>query len=466
MVILLGITISLIAGCTLAPKYTRPALPVPDAWPANEAYRKSLAADTASVAQTPGWRAYFADEHLRRLIETALKNNRDLKLAALNVERARAMYGIQRAELLPPVHAAGSGSKTRVPADLSAIGKSYVSEQYSVNLGISAWEIDFFGRMRSLKDQALEEYLATKEARESAQIGLISAVAQAYLSLAADREALKLARSTLETQQASYDLIKKRYDVGIATELDLMRVKTQVETARRDSALYLQQAAIDENALNLLVGAPALSTLLPAGLSGMVAPREISCGMPSDVLLGRPDIQQAEHRLKGAVANIGAARAAFFPRISLTTMTGTASSELSGLFEAGSRTWSIGPPDTLPIFDARIWPPMKVSKVDRELALAGYEKAIQTAFKEVSDTLAIQGMVEEQLAAQQSLVDALSAAYRLSDARYTRGIDNYLSVLDAHRSLFAAQQGLVALRLAKLANQVRFYAVLGGGGTE
>ncbi|MEN6475326.1 MAG: efflux transporter outer membrane subunit [Syntrophaceae bacterium] len=466
MIILLGVVFGLVAGCTLAPKYTRPALPVPDTWPANEAYRKSLATDTAPAAQALGWRAFFADEDLCKLIETALKNNRDLKLAALNVERARAMYGIQRAELLPPVYGAGSGSKARVPADLSAIGKSYVAEQYSVNLGISAWEIDFFGRIRSLKDKALQEYLATKEARDGAQIALISAVAQAYLSLAADREALKIARSTLETQQASYDLIKKRYDVGIATELDLMRVKTQVETARRDSALYLQQAAIDENALNLLLGSPAMSALMPSGLSSVAPPREISSGMPSDVLLGRPDIQQAEHRLKAAYANIGAARAAFFPSISLTTAIGTASSELSGLFEAGSRTWSFGPQIALPIFDARIWPAMKVSKVDREIALAGYEKAIQTAFKEVSDTLAAHVLVDEQLAAQQSLVDALSEAYHLSDARYIRGIDNYLSVLDAHRSLFAAQQGLVALRLAKLANQVRFYAVLGGGIVE
>lgn len=466
LIVIVSVLAIFAGGCTLAPRYTRPASPVPNAWPAGEAYRRSAAAETAPAAHALGWRAFFADEKLCKLIATALESNRDLKLAALNVERARAMYGIQRAELLPPVYAAGNGSKARVPADLSMTGKSYVAEQYSVNLGVSAWEIDFFGRIRSMKDQALEEYLATAQARHSAQIALVSAVAQAYLALAADREALKLARSTQEAQQATYDLIRKRYDVGLATELDLMRVKTQVENARRDSALYLEQAAIDENALNLLLGAPAQSTLLPADLSGVVTPREIACGLPSDVLLGRPDIQQAEHRLKGAYANIGAARAAFFPRIALTTAFGTASNELSGLFETGSRAWSFGPQVALPIFDARIWPALKVSKIDREITLVGYEKAIQTAFKEVADALAIQGLVDEQLAAQQSLVEALAETYRLCDARYARGIDNYLGVLDAHRSLFAAQQGLVALRLAKLANQIRLYAVLGGGIVE
>ncbi len=465
-IILLGVSICLLAGCTLAPRYTRPHAPVPETWPVGQAYGESAAADTAPAARALVWREFFADEDLRELIQIALNCNRDLRLAALNVERARAMYGIRRAEILPPVYAVGSGGRERLPADLSATGKTYIAEQYRATLGLSAWEIDFFGRIRSLKDQALEEFLATGQARDSAQIALISAVAQAYLTLAADREALKLTRSTLEAQQAAYDIIKKRCEVGLATELDLMRVTTQVETARRDNAIYQQQAAVDENALNLLLGGTAPAKLLPEDLSGVDAPREITCGVPSDVLLERPDIRQAEHRLKAAYANIGAARAAFFPRISLTTAIGTASSELSGLFEAGSRTWSFGPQIALPILDPRIWPAMKVSKVDREIALAGYEKAIQTAFREVSDALAAKGMLDEQLSAQRSLVEALRETYRLCDIRYTRGIDSYLSVLDAQRSLYAAEQGLVALRLAKLANQVRLYAVLGGGVSE
>jgi multidrug efflux system outer membrane protein len=460
LVLLLGIMVAFSGGCTLAPKYTRPASPVPADWPSGAAYNE---AKTAAPVPELKWREFFTDERLQKLIETALINNRDLRLAALNVERARAMYGIQRAELLPPVYATGSGGKERVPADLSSTGRATTSEQYRADFGVSAWEIDFFGRIRSLKDQALEEYLATEEARNSVQISLVSSVVQAYLTLAADREALMLARSTLEAQQAAYNLIKKRYDVGVATELDLQRVQTQVDTARRDTALYTQQAAMDENALDLLLGSPAPKELLPPDLSSVAVPKEISPGTSSEVLLSRPDILQAEHQLKAAYANIGAARAAFFPRIALTTTIGTASSELSGLFKAGSGTWSFMPQISMPIFDARIWPALTVSKVDREIALAQYEKAIQTAFRETADALAVLGTVEEQLSAQESLLNASSETYRLSNARYTKGIDSYLGVLDAQRSLYGAQQGLVMLRLAKFANQVRLYAVLGGG---
>lgn len=460
---LMGIIITLVGGCTLAPKYTRPAAPAPADWPTGAAYKETNPPAPATKVSELKWREFYTDERLQKLIETALGNNRDLRLAALNVERARAMYGIARAEILPPVYAAGSGGKEHVPADLSSTGSAMTSERYNVNLGISSWEIDFFGRIRSLKDQALEEYLATQEARSSAQISLVSATAQAYLTLAADREALKLSRSTLETQQAAYDLIQKRYKIGIATELDLRRVQTQVDTARGDTARSIQQAATDENALNLLLGSPAPVALLPADLSSVVLPGEISPGTSSEVLLSRPDIAAAEHRLKAAYANVGAARAAFFPRISLTTAIGTASSELSGLFESGSGTWSFTPQVTMPIFDARIWPALKVSRVDREIVLTQYEKAIQTAFRETSDTLAVLGTMDERLSAQQSLLDAVSETYRLSNARYAKGVDSYLGVLDAQRSLYGAQQGLVALRLAKLANQVRLYAVLGGG---
>ncbi len=461
--ILLCVAITFAGGCTMAPKYTRPESPVPADWPEGAAYTGTKTATNLPAVSELKWREFFADERLQKLIETALNNNRDLRLAALNVERARGLYGIQRAELLPPVYAAGSGGKERVPADLSSTGSAMTAERYDVNFGISSWEIDFFGRIRSLKDQALEEFLATQEARRSSQISLVSAVALAYLSLAADQEALDLSRSTLAAQQESYDLIKKSYDVGVATQLELYQAQTQVDTARRDIARYIQQVATDENALNLLLGSPAPAALLPADLSSVVLPGEISPGMGSEVLLSRPDILQAEHRLKAAYANIGAARAAFFPRISLTTTIGTASSELSGLFESGSRTWSFAPQATIPIFDARIWPALKVSKVDREIVLTQYEKTIQTAFRETADALAVMGTMEERLSAQQSLVHALSETYRLSNERYTKGIDSYLGVLVAHRSLFVAQQGLVALRLAKLANQVQLYAVLGGG---
>jgi len=461
--LLAGIVLFL-GGCSLAPKYTQPKAPIPVEWPQGAAYEETGAATGATTIPELSRQEFFADKHLQKIIETALNNNRDLRLAALNVERARAMYGIQRAELFPAVNAVGSGSKQRVPADLSSTGKSMTVEQYGVNLGIASWEIDFFGRIRSLKDRALEEYLATEEARRSAQIALVSEVARVYLTLAADRENLKLARSTLETQQRVYDLVRRQYEVGLATELDLRRAQTPVDAARGDVARFTQLAAQDQNALNLLAGSPVPEDLLPADLSSVTPPREISPGLSSEVLLSRPDIVAAEHRLKGAYAFIGAARAAFFPRISLTTSAGTASDELSGLFSSGSAAWSFIPRITMPIFDARTWAALRVSKADRKIVLTRYEKAIQTAFREVADALAVQGTINRQVSAQQSLVNAVAETYRLSNKRYTKGIDSYLSVLDAQRSLFAAQQGLISLRLARLANRVRLYAVLGGGG--
>ncbi len=462
LILLMGIALGL-GGCTLAPKYTRPAAPVPADWPKGAAYQETKTATGIPTASDLKWQEFFTDEKLQKIIAAALKNNRDLRLAALNVERARALYGIQRAELLPAVNAVGSGSRQRVPADLSTTGSAMTAEQYSVNLGISSWEIDFFGRIRGLKDRMLEEYLATEQAGRSARILLVSAVANAYLALAADRENFKLAESTLETQQAAYHLIRRRCDVGLASELDLNRAQSQVDAARGDVARYKQQTAQDENALNLLVGSPAPDELLPAELGSATPLREISTGTPSGILLRRPDILAAEHRLKASNANIGAARAAFFPRIALTTNIGTASSELSGLFKSGSYTWSFAPQIVMPIFDARTWSAYDATKVEREIALAQYEKAIQTAFREVADALAVRGTVDQQLSAQQSLVKAVAETYRLSNARYMKGMDSYLGVLDAQRSLNAAQQGLIVLRLIRLSNLVTLYKVLGGG---
>jgi multidrug efflux system outer membrane protein len=459
--LLIGIVFGL-NGCTLAPKYTRPAAPVPADWPKDAAYQETKPVTGAPTAPELKWQEFFPDEKLQKVITTALINNRDLRLAVLNVEKARALYGIQRAELLPAVNAVGSMSRQRVPADLSSSGKETTIEQYGVNLGISSWEIDFFGRIRSLKDRALEEYLATDQARRGAQILLVSTVANAYLALAADREILKRVASTLETQEAAYQLIWRRHDVGLTSELDLRRAQSQVDIARGDVARYMQLAAQDENALNLLAGSSMPPTLLPSDLGSVTPPKEISPGVSSELLLRRPDVLAAEHRLKAANANIGAARAAFFPRISLTTAIGTASAELSGLFKSGSGTWVFAPQIVLPIFDARMWSAYDATKIDREIAVAQYEKAIQTAFREVADALAVQGTVNQQIAAQQSLVNAFAETYRLSNARYTKGIDSYLSVLDAQRSIYAAQQGLIMLHLARLVNRVTFYKVLGG----
>jgi len=455
-------TAALILGCTMAPQYERPAAPVAADWPAGPAYDKARTVSGEPAAEIP-WREFITDDRLRKVIESALENNRDLRIAAFNVERARAIYGIQRAELLPTVSVSGSGSKQRVPADLSSSGEAGTQERYSVDLGIASWEIDFFGRIRSLSDRAIEEYLATEEARRSAQIMLVSEVYRSYLAVAADRANLALAQTTLETQQETHFIVKRRFEVGIATELDLRRSQAQVETARRDVSLYTQFVAQDRNALNLLVGASVPESLLPPDLNAVALPRAVSPRLPSEVLLARPDILGAEHRLKGANANIGAARASLFPRISLTTSLGTASAELSGLFGSGSDTWLFAPQAVMPIFDARLWSALRATKAERQVAVAQYERAIQTAFREVADALAVLGTVEDNVSAQELVVEANQQTYRLSTKRYEKGLDSYLSVLDAQRSLYLAQRVLVALNLQKQVNRMQLYAALGGG---
>jgi multidrug efflux system outer membrane protein len=452
-----------ISGCNLAPKYARPKPPVPEAWPTGAAYEDETSAGDISAAADLAWPEFFADPNLRQVIAIALENNRDLRLAALNVERARALYGVQRAELLPQVYATGVGSKQRSSADLTAPGQPRTTELYSVDLGIISWQIDFFGLLRNLEEQALQEYLATEQARRSAQIALISEVARVYLTLAADRQNLKLAQSTLETQQGVYNLVLRQYEANLANEMDLRRSQTQVDAARGQVALYTQLVAQAENALNLLTGVPTPEDLLPSDLAGVRPPKGISPGVSSEVLLLRPDIMAAEHQLEGAYAFVGAARAAFFPRISLTSAIGTASDDLSGLFRAGTGTWAFTPQVMLPIFDARTWGAHRVSKAAQQIALAQYEKTIQTAFREVADTLAVRGTVGRQVEAQEAVVDSAQTIYDLSLKRYTNGIDSYLNVLDAQRSLYAAQQGLIALHLAAMVSEVRLYAVLGGG---
>ncbi len=457
---ILGIFVCL-AGCTMIPKYTRPAAPVPSGWPSGPAYKETP--QGAPAATELKWREFFRDERLQTIIDMALKNNRDLRVAALNVEKSRALYQIQRADLLPAGQATVSPIRQRIPADLSTTAQEGIFGTYGSSIGINSWEIDFFGRIRSLTESALEQYFATEYGRSNAQILLISEVANAYLTLAADRENLELSQSTFEAQQASYHVIKRRFEVGIAPELDLRQVQTRVESARVDVAKFTQLIAQDENALNLLVGSTVPGDLLPAELSAVAPLPDVSPGISSEVLLCRPDIVQAESQLKAANANIGAARAAFFPTISLSTSIGTASNSLTGLFQPGSLAWNYAPQIVMPIFDARLWPALKASKVDRQVAVAQYEKAIQGAFRDVADALAQRGTIGDQIAAQLSLVDASDAAYRLSNLRYLKGTDIYLNVLDAQRSLYSAQQGLISIRLAKLSNQVQLYSVLGGG---
>jgi multidrug efflux system outer membrane protein len=451
------------AGCTLNPQYSRPPAPIPDQWPASPAYSEATDADGELMPADLEWREFVADARLVKVIEIALASNRDLRVAALNVERVRALYDIQRAQLYPIVNATGGAVRQKASGDFTSAGQSRISKAYEVNLGAIAWEVDFFGRIRSLADQALEEFMATQQARHSTQILLVSSVAQAYFTLAASREALSLSQRTFQTQKEAFDIVSRQYDVGLATELDLRRAQTPVEIARGDIARYTQLAAEARNALVLLIGSSISEDLLSDELDQISPQTPVAAGLSSDVLLRRPDIVAAEHRLRGAYAQIGAARAAFFPRISLTSTIGAASVELSNLFASGNGAWTYGATIVMPIFDPRTWAAHRVTKVEQEIALAQYERAIQTAFREVADALAVRGTIDERVAAQQALVDALQETHRLSMVRYERGIDSYLGVLDAQRSLFDAQQGLIALRLLQRVSQDRLYAVLGGG---
>lgn len=453
------------AGCSsMSPKYSQPALPVPAEWPKTDTSRTEAAKVDQKATAEISWQEFIVDVKLQKLIALAIKNNRDLKVASLNIERSRALYQIQRNDLLPKVDATAGAGFQRIPEDLSASGKSMTVEQYNIGLGISSYELDLFGRVRSLQEQALEQYLSTEHAQRSVQISLLSQVAAAYLSLSADREHLKLARETLANQMEAYKLVKSRFDAGVSTLLALKQSQTTVDSARVDIAGFTTLVAQDQNALALVVGSPVPEELLPDSLSeNLSVLKDVTPGLPSEVLLKRPDILQAESQLKAANANIGAAEAALFPRITLVSSVGFGSDELVGLFKGGAFAWSFAPRVSLPIFDGGTNKSnLKVSEVDRDIAVARYEKAIQTAFREVADALAQRATIDEQLAAQKSLADATDESYRLSQARFEKGVDSYLSVLDSQRALYGAQQNLITVRLNRLANLVTLYKTLGG----
>jgi multidrug efflux system outer membrane protein len=450
-----------LSGCAMIPKYARPEPPVPPFWP--EATAAPVSGPGVAAAEIP-WQQLFTDRRLAGVIGLALQNNRDLRVAALTVEKMQAYYRIQRSPLFPTVGVLATGETYRIPANETDEGVAKTSTAYTVNAGTSSWELDLFGRIRSLKATALEQYLATQAARRAAQISLVAAVAIDWLALAADIESLELARATLEAQQASYDLIRKSRDAGIASDLDLRQAQTQVETARAALAAFAGQIAVDRSTLDVLAGTPVPPDLLPDRVIDLAEARLLSPGLPSEVLLSRPDILVAEHRLKAVNANIGAARAAFFPRISLTAAVGTLSSDLSGLFASGSGTWTFVPQIAAPLFTGGYNKAnLDAAKVDRAIAVAQYERAIQGAFAEVSSGLILRTTLVAQREAEQALVDALSEANRLADARYKAGIDSYLAVLVAQRSQFAGQQALINVRFAEQANLVTLYKVLGGG---
>ena len=465
----------LASGCSMIPAYERPAAPVALTYPSQAASTDMADAANALAAQsasTMAWQTFFADTRLQGLIELALVNNRDLRVAVLNIEQARAQYQIRRADQFPTINGVLNGSRTP-----SASGG--VTSLYSAGLQATAYELDFFGRVSSLKEAALNQYLATEEGRKTTQISLIASVANAYFGLLADEELLEITRQTLVTREESIRLSKLRFDNGVASELDFRQAESLVEAARVSLAQQQRQRALDENLLTLLVGSP-LAAELPAAastvavavavkvpLSQMQPLVDVPAGLPSDLLTSRPDIRQAERQLLAANANIGAARAAFFPRIALTAGAGSASSQLSGLFKSGSWGWTFAPSVSLPIFDAgRNQANLEVSKVTRDIAVAQYEKAIQTAFREVADALASRSTLAEQLRASQAQANAESIRFRLSDLRYQNGVSSYLDLLDAQRSLFTARQAVVQTRLAQLQTQVELYRALGGGWTE
>lgn len=456
-----------LGGCSMIPDYQRPEAPVEAAWPQGEAYTESAAAQSERLAAELGWREFFRDPALQQLIDTALRNNRDLRVAALNVEAYRAQHRIQRSELFPSVSADGAGTRQRLPGDLSSTGDAETSGQYSATLGVSAWELDLFGRLRSLNQQALEQYFASEAAQRSTQIALVASVANAWLTLQADQELQQLTRDTLKTYQESLALTQRSYDVGVADALELSQARTQVQSAQASLAQYTRLVAQDRNALVLLLGSGSAGQI-PAGqplADDLLA--EVPAGLPSDLLQRRPDLIQAEHSLKAANASIGAARAAFFPSISLTANAGTASGELSGLFDGGSGTWLFQPSINLPIFTAgRLKASLDYAEVQKDIQVASYEKAIQTAFQEVADGLAARTTYEEQLQAQRDLVVSSEDYYRLAERRYRTGVDSYLTLLDAQRQLFSAKQQLIADRLNQLTSEVNLYKALGGGWNE
>ena len=450
----------LLGACNLDPAYNRPAPPVPASFPQGPSYAPPAAGPEAA---TVGWQAFFTDPDLKAVIEMALANNRDLRVAVANIQSAQGQVAVQRAALFPAVTGTAGATYEQTPNTFVPGGGSLKLNLYSAAIGFSNWEIDLFGHTRSLTRAAYDQFLAEEDNRRAVQVSLIAQTATAWFTYASDKDLLAVARETLAAQQDSLDLTRARFNGGVASELDVHQAETGVESARSDVASFTTNLAQAKNALDLLVGAQVpearLPKTLPAGGVG-----EVQSGLGSEVLLKRPDVLQAEHQLLSANANIGAARAAFFPQISLTANAGQEAAGLDKLFASASRTWLFEPNLAVPIFEGgRNIANLKVAKAQRDAAVAQYEQAIQSAFRDVSDALARQGTIGEQLAAQQALVGAASQTLTLTNARYERGIDPYLNVLIAQRTLYTAQQTLIGVVLTRLTNSVSLYRALGGG---
>ena len=441
-------------GCaTLEPRLPEAQPQIPQSWPVPE---NGISPTTGAVGEV-GWRDVLVDPRLERVVAQALENNRDLRVAMLNVERARAQYRIQRAERVPAVGANVAMERTG--------GDAPTTDSFTASAGLASFELDLFGRVRNLSEAALQQYFAQEENRRAAQISLISTVANAWMALAADQSLLAIAEDTLRAQEASLRLTERRHELGAVSGLVLAQAQTQVETARADQARYRGQVEQDRHALDLLAGSPVPAGDLPQGFDdGLVAMTALPGGVPSDLLLRRPDIQASEHALRSANANIGAARAAFFPSIKLTGAAGSMSGEFSSLFDGGTRFWRFAPQISIPIFQGgALKANLGVATANRDIALANYEKAIQTGFREVADAISLSRTLADQRAAAERLLTAAQRAEQLSKARYDAGYDSYLTLLDAQRTRYAAQQGLVAARLAEQANRMTLYSAMGGG---
>jgi multidrug efflux system outer membrane protein len=470
-----------LSACTLMPHYQRPQSPVPDRWPAH-AGDAAAAASAGVAADQIGWRDFFTDPRLQRLAEIALENNRNLRIAVLNVSASEAQFRIERGNLFPAISATGSGLAERLPANgalpLGGVGGSGGSSTsvpsgsaattfhfYTAGIGFTNYELDLFGRERSLTTESFEQYLAQSEAQRSTQISLVAEVATDYFTVLADEALVKLTQETLENEIESYELTMAMYQRDTTTLLSLRQAESAVEAARASLAQYQRQLALATHALTLVLGQEIPADLPPAkdmSTEGLLA--QVPEGLPSNLLTHRPDILSAEHTLRAANANIGAARAAFFPSIQLTASGGTASNRLNGLFGSSTGAWSFAPTITLPIFTGgRNRANLDLAHIEKNVAVAQYELTIQTAFREVSDALSARGTYVDQRRAQEALAAADADAYRLAQMRFRTGVDNYLATLDAQRSLYAAQQELVTVRQAELANQVTLYKALGGG---
>ena len=465
---MLTVFVLALAGCTLAPKYHRPTAAYAPTWPQVPGHSENPTVAAAVPAADIGWREFFRDPRLQQLIELALTNNLDLRVAMLNVDQTRALYHVQRDALIPTVDINANGKRQRTPFGFAGNGSSTTFNDFNVNLGVASYELDLFGRVRSLKKQALETYFATEEARKSAQIALVAEVGAAYLTERELTEQLAVARETLNATRNSYDLTKRSYDAGVRSELDLDVAETQMQTTRAAVAGYEQQLAQAEDYLVLLIGRPLPGDLpAPQPFNPQICLSDIPAGLPSDLIARRPDVLEAEHQLEAANANIGVARAAFFPTITLTGQGGTESTTLEGLFAPGSQAWQFSPQIVWPIFAAgTAYHELQAVKAAKSIEVASYQKSIQTAFREVADALAVQATVQTQLEANQALVRAEQQTYTLTEARFHSGVDSSLNVLTTQQALYNAQQNFIQSQYSRLFNLINLYQALGGGWQE